>query len=131
MPIQKLKKFLDNHHVKYRTISHPPAYTAQEIAASAYIPGKELAKTVMVKLDGKLAMAVLPAPYQIDFDCLKEHSGAESVELASEDEFYDQFPTCELGTMPPFGNLFGMDVLWRNHSRKMSPSLSKPVHIPS
>lgn len=110
MPIQKLKEFLDSHHVKYLTISHSPAYTAQEIAASAHIPGKELAKTVMVKVDGKLAMAVLPAPYQIDFDGLKESTGAETVELATEDEFHNQFPTCESGTMPPFGNLYGMEV---------------------
>ena len=110
MPIQKLREFLDSNKVKYRTISHSPAYTAQEIAASAHIPGKELAKTVMVKLDGKLAMAVLPAPYQIDFDLLKEASGAGTVELASEEEFQDQFPNWEVGAMPPFGNLYGMEV---------------------
>ena len=110
MPIQELREFLDSHFVKYLTISHSPAYTAQEIAAAAHIPGKELAKTVIVKLDGKLAMAVLPATYQIDFDRLKEASGAETVELASEDEFQARFPTCEVGTMPPFGNLYGMEV---------------------
>lgn len=110
MPIQELREFLDSHFVKYLTISHSPAYTAQEIAAAAHIPGKELAKTVIVKLDGRLAMAVLPATYQIDFDRLKEASGAETVELATEDEFQAHFPTCEVGTMPPFGNLYGMDV---------------------
>lgn len=111
MPVARLKEFLDSHNVKYVTISHSPAITAQEIAASAHIPGKELAKTVMVKIDGKMAMAVLPASHQVDFDLLKEVTGAERVELATEKEFSDLFPQCEVGAMPPFGNLYGMDVI--------------------
>jgi Ala-tRNA(Pro) deacylase len=110
MPVNKLKDFLDSQDVKYVTITHSPAYTAQQIAASAHIPGKELAKTVVVKIDGKLAMAVLPASYKVDFDLLKEAAGAESVELAGEVEFKETFPGCEVGAMPPFGNLYGLDV---------------------
>jgi len=110
MPVQKLKEFLDREHVKYVTIRHSQAFTAQEIAASAHIPGKDLAKTVVVRIDGKLAMAVLPASYQVDFELLKEATGARKVELAGEREFKDLFPGCELGAMPPFGNLFSMDV---------------------
>jgi Ala-tRNA(Pro) deacylase len=96
--------------VKYVTISHSAAYTAQEIAASAHVPGRELAKTVIVKVDGKMAMAVLPASFKVDLQHLKEAAGAKSVELASEREFRDMFPGCETGGMPPFGNLYGMDV---------------------
>ena len=110
MPVKKLKDFLDSHNIKYVTMSHSPAYTAQQIAASAHIPGKELAKTVMVKIDGKMAMAVLPASYRVDFDLLKETVGASSVELAGEQEFKDMFPECDVGAMPPFGNLYGMEV---------------------
>jgi Ala-tRNA(Pro) deacylase len=110
MPVKKLIEYLDSHKIKYTTISHSPVFTAQEIAASAHIPGKELAKTVMVKIDGKMAMAVLPASYRIDFDLLKEAAGASTIELASEKEFEDLFPGCEVGAMPPFGNLYGMDV---------------------
>ena len=110
MPVKKLKEYLDSHQVKYVTISHSPVYTAQEIAGSAHIPGKELAKTVMVKIDGKVAMAVLPASYRVDFDLLKKAAGASSVELASEKEFENMFPDCEIGAMPPFGNLYGMEV---------------------
>jgi len=110
MPVKKLKEYLDRYHIKYVTISHSPVYTAQEIAASAHIPGKELAKTVMVKIDGRMAMAVLPASYKVDFDLLKKAAGASSVGLASEEEFKDIFPDCEIGAMPPFGNLYGMDV---------------------
>ena len=110
MPLTKAKVFLDGHKVKYTIIKHSSAYTAQEIAASAHISGKELAKTVVIKIDGKLAMAVLPASYKISFDDLKEALGVEKVRLAYEQEFMDKFPDCEVGAMPPFGNLYGMDV---------------------
>ena len=110
MPVKKLKDFLDNQNIKYVTISHSPTYTAQEIAASAHIPGKVMAKTVMVKIDGKMAMAVLPASCKVDFDLLKKAAGASTVGLASEQEFKNLFPECEIGAMPPFGNLYGMEV---------------------
>ncbi len=110
MPLTKTKEFLDEHNIKYTIIKHSSAYTAQEIAASAHISGKELAKTVVIKIDGKLAMAVLPASYKISFDDLKEALGVEKVRLAYEQEFMDKFPDCEVGAMPPFGNLYGLDV---------------------
>ncbi len=110
MPLTKTKEFLDEHNIKYTIIKHSSAYTAQEIAASAHISGKELAKTVVIKIDGKLAMAVLPASYKISFDDLKEALGVEKVRLAYEQEFMDKFPDCEVGAMPPFGNLYGMEV---------------------
>jgi len=110
MPVKKLKEFLDANGVKYVSINHSAAYTAQEIAASAHVRGKELAKTVMVTLDGKMAMAVLPASRKISFDLLRAASGADDVQLAGERAFGDLFPGCELGAMPPFGNLYGMEV---------------------
>ena len=110
MPAKRLKEFLDSRQVKYVTINHSLAYTAQEIAQSAHIPGNRLAKTVMFKLDGKMAMAVLPGSEKVDRDLLKHATGAKNVELASELEFKDQFPECEPGAMPPFGNLYGMPV---------------------
>lgn len=110
MPVKKLKNYLDSKNIKYLTIKHLPSYTAQEIAAAAHIPGKELAKTVIVKIDGEMAMAVLPASLKINFDLLKRTADAREVELAGEDEFKDMFPECEVGAMPPFGNLYGMKV---------------------
>ena len=110
MPGKKIKEFLDSHQVKYITVTHSPAYTAQQIAQVAHIPAKELAKTVMIKINGKMAMAVLPADHKVDFDLLKHITGADKVELASELEFRTLFPDCEVGAMPPFGNLYGMKV---------------------
>jgi Ala-tRNA(Pro) deacylase len=91
-------------------ISHSPAYTAQGIAAIAHISGKELAKTVIVKIDGALAMAVLPASHQVDLARLKVAAGAGSAEVVPESEFKGRFPDCETGAMPPFGNLYAMLV---------------------
>ena len=110
MPIHQLKNFLDRYGVKYTVISHSTAYTAQEVAQSTHTPGRELAKTVMIKVNGEMAMAVLPASYQVELDLLKGAIGAREVGLATEEEFRSRFPDCELGAMPPFGNLYGMEV---------------------
>jgi Ala-tRNA(Pro) deacylase len=110
MPAQKLKEFLDREKIKYVSIVHSPAYTAQEVAASAHITGRELAKTVIVELDGVEAMAVLPANRKIVLQDLRELTGSDRVKFASEEEFTKRFPGCETGAMPPFGNLYGMEV---------------------
>ena len=110
MPVRKLKEFLDQNGVRWVSIVHSPAYTAQEVAASAHVKGKDLAKTVMVKVDGKPVMIVLPASQRVDFQVLREVTGGQNVVLASEAEFRELFPDCEAGAMPPFGNLYGMDV---------------------
>jgi Ala-tRNA(Pro) deacylase len=110
MPVKRLKEYLDQNQVKYETIPHAGSYTAKETANLAHVPGKEMAKTVMVKMDGKMTLSVLPASYNVDFSLLKKNTGAKRVELASEREFELMFPECETGAMPPFGNLYGMDV---------------------
>lgn len=110
MPGKKVKYFLDEHDVTYQSIPHSRAFTAQGVAASAHVPGREVAKTVMVKVDDEMAMAVLPASYRVNFELLASLIGADNVELASEEEFRQLFPDCEVGAMPPFGNLYGMEV---------------------
>ena len=122
MPVRKLKEFLDQNGVRWVSIVHSPAYTAQEVAASAHVKGKELAKTVMVKVDGKPVMVVLPASQRVDFQVLREVTGGQNVVLASEAEFRELFPDCEAGAMPPFGNLYGMDVY-------VAPKLSEDDEI--
>ena len=110
MPVAKLKEFLDANGVRYVTISHSRAYTANEVAASAHVSGKSMAKTVMLKVDGRIAMAVLPAAFRVSFDLLRGAIGAREVVLAGEAEFRELFPECEIGAMPPFGNLYGLPV---------------------
>ena len=110
MAVQKLKDFLDRNRVEYVSISHSPAYTAQKVAALAHVKGRNLAKAVMIKVDGKMAMAVLPAKYRIDLQLLRAETGAREVELAPETEFENLFPNCDTGAEPPFGNLWDLPV---------------------
>lgn len=110
MVLEKLRKYLDENDVEYIVITHSQAFTAQKIAATAHIKGQNIAKTVMVMVDGKMAMAVLPANDRVDFELLQDTLGVVNVWLPDEKEFKDRFPSCETGAMPPFGNLYDMDV---------------------
>jgi Ala-tRNA(Pro) deacylase len=110
MATRRTREFLDGNGVKYVLIHHSPAYTAQEVAASAHIPGRDLAKAVMVTIDGRLAIAVVPASRLVDMDLLRSAAGAQYAALADEADFADRFDGCQLGAMPPFGNLFGMET---------------------
>ena len=110
MALANLTEYLDTHNVRYVVIAHSPAFTAQGIAGLTHISGKELAKTVIVKLDGKLAMAVLPANFHVDLEALRKAAKSTTAALANEDEFKDRFPQCETGAMPPIGNLYGLPI---------------------
>jgi len=110
MPVQKLVEFLDTNRIRYTRIDHSNAFTAQEVAEATHVPGQEMAKTVMVLLDNALAMAVLPASYQVDLEQLRELTGSRKAELASEVRFEETFSDCEVGAMPPFGNLWKIPV---------------------
>ena len=106
----KLFQYLYQNHVRYDIIKHPVAFTAQGIAHASHLSGKELAKTVIIKIDGRMVMMVLPANYKLNIDMLRSIFWTDNVELAHEDEIGHMFPDCELGGMPPFGNLYGMEV---------------------
>ena len=115
MPMTMLKEFLTRNGVVHQVIPHPLAFTATSVAGAAHIKGREMAKTVVVNLDGKLALAVVPADRKVDLERLRQATGSVSVELADEREFIGDFPECEPGAMPPFGNLFGMTVYVEPH----------------
>lgn len=111
MPVlAKLREFLEANRVPYSVHSHPSAYTAQEIAALQHVKGRQLAKVVMVKAATEFLMLVLPADHRVDFAKLKAVLGGKEARLAQEAEFRDLFPECEVGAMPPFGNLYGLPV---------------------
>jgi Ala-tRNA(Pro) deacylase len=107
----RLKDYLQREHVTYRVIDHGTAYTAQRTAEVTHLDTHAFAKTVLVVLDGKLAMAVVPASHRLDLDLLKQAAHANDARLADESEFGSRFADCEVGAMPPFGNLYGLDVL--------------------
>jgi Ala-tRNA(Pro) deacylase len=112
MPIvEKLRRHLDEHHVRYEARVHPTAYTAQEIAAVEHVTGRDFAKVVMAATSTGPVMAVLPATRRLDLLKLAALLHADHpVRLAHEDEFAHLFAPCEPGAMPPFGNLFGVPV---------------------
>lgn len=106
----KLSQFLNNQHVDYSLVQHSLSFTAQETAERSRISGLAFAKTVIVRRDDQLAMMVMPAPFSIDFETIHEALQCSKVDLAYEFEFEERFPDCEAGAMPPFGNLYGMEV---------------------
>ena len=118
----RVKEFLDDSSVSYNVTEHIPAFTAQQIASVEHEPGKYVAKPVIVKVDGKRIMCVLPACYKIDLGELKEQFGAKQVELADEKEIGELFDDCELGAEPPFGNLYNLPVI-------MDKTLTNDDHI--
>jgi Ala-tRNA(Pro) deacylase len=123
MPIlTKLREVLDEAKVAYEIFNHPLAYTSQEIAARQHVPGKEIAKVVMLDVEGTLVMGVIAGNHKINLDVTRSSLGASRVRLATEDEFTSRFPGCEIGAMPPFGNLFGIKVI-------VDPELEKDRYI--
>jgi Ala-tRNA(Pro) deacylase len=107
---ERLEEYLRKNRVAFEAQQHPRAVTAQEVAASEHVPGKMLAKTVMVLADGEMAMLALPAPYQVDLEKAAAALGSRDARLAEEEEFEGTFPDCEIGAMPPFGNLYDVPV---------------------
>jgi Ala-tRNA(Pro) deacylase len=106
----RLENYLRENQVPFEEQHHPRAVSAQEVAASEHVPGRMLAKTVMVLGDGEIAMLALPAPYQVDLEKAAAVLGVDEARLAQEEEFKDTFSDCEIGAMPPFGNLYGVPV---------------------
>lgn len=119
---KKIKDYLSENAVNYRHKTHPVAFTSQEIAAVDHVPGKELAKTVILRADERLIMALLPADRIIDMAALKKEIGCRKLVLAFEREFIERFPACKPGAMPPFGKLFGLPLY-------CDRSLSKELEI--
>lgn len=108
---ERLERYFRENGVPYEVQSHPEVYTAQEVAAVEHIPGRLMAKVVLAMVDGSLTALVLAAPTRIDLPKLKAALGVREVRLAREEEFAQVFPDCEVGAMPPFGNLYHVPVI--------------------
>jgi Ala-tRNA(Pro) deacylase len=107
----RLEGYLRENAIPYQTQHHARAITAQEVAATEHVPGKMFAKTVMVTADEETAiMLVLPAPYHVNPEKAAAAVGTREVHLAEEERFAETFPDCEVGAMPPFGNLYDVPV---------------------
>ena len=108
--IKKLKELFDDAKVSYEVYNHPLAYTAQEIAQRQDFSGDQMAKVVILKADDKLVMAVVTGSQKVHLPTVRASLHVYEARLATEDEFISKFPDCEIGAMPPFGNLFGLVV---------------------
>ncbi len=115
---KRVKEFLDQHFVCYETIPHITDFTASETAEHTHTPGRAFAKAVMVSLDGTPAMVVLPSHHVLDLADLRRALLARDIKLCGEKQIRSLFPDCDLGAIPPFGNLYGMEVY-------LSPSLRR------
>ena len=110
MPAQRLTNFLDQKNVHYLLIPHSITYTTAATGAITHIPGRDFAKTVMVRIDGQPAMAVVPGSRHLDLNAMKNALSAKEVQLMTEEEFASAFPDCEIGAMPPLGVLYDLPV---------------------
>ncbi len=126
MPAHRLRDYLDRNDVRYAVIRHAPAYTAQEAAAAAHVPGREMAKSVVLRVDGRLGLAVTAASDRVDLERVRTALRTRDVALAAERDFRDRFPDCDLGAMPPFGNLYGMTV-WVSEDLDRGARLAFPA----
>jgi Ala-tRNA(Pro) deacylase len=110
MPIRTLDKLLDSRNIPFRSYNHPPTYTAQETAEVLHTTGYEVAKSVVLKVDNRFVITVLPACQQVDLEGFRQKMDARTVKLATEKELQSIAPMCDKGSIPPVGNLFGLPV---------------------
>ena len=120
---RRITEFLDSQGISYEYRVHPPTFTAQKTAQAEHISGKTFAKAVMVVADNRMIMAVVPASHHVDLNRLRQMLAAGEVRLATEHEFMNLFPGCDLGAMPPLGNLYDRDV-WVDISLRGAPSIT-------
>jgi len=118
MPVPKIKQYLEQNQIKYKTIPHYSTPTAQEAAEAAHISGKHVAKTVVMRVNDGFALAVIPASDVVNVEELQDALGTHNVEVASESEFAHLFPECQTSALPPFGSLYGMEVFVSPHLRE-------------
>jgi len=119
----KIREFLDSHGIAYQFCTHSPAYTAQGLAHVQHVSGKELAKVVMVVVPGRMVMTVLPGSHRVEIEQLDKLLNSQNCRLATEEEFKDLFPDCEVGAMPPFGNLYNLEV-WVDSELEKHPTIT-------
>ncbi|BCL78575.1 deacylase [Ktedonobacteria bacterium brp13] len=123
---EKMETYLREQQVPFEEQHHPRTFSALTIAESEHISNKRVAKSVIIQVDGQLMCFVVPAPYAVNLDTVRAITNAKEVRLAHEEEFEQAFPDCEVGTMPPFGNLYGLPV-YVDKSLAAEESITFPV----
>jgi Ala-tRNA(Pro) deacylase len=106
----RIAKLLAEQQVSFEVLPHAPAFTAQKLAKSLHVPGRQVAKCVLLRSSTDFILAVLPATHHVDTDRLARYLGS-AVRLATDQEISALFPDCEWGVVPPFGTLYGVRTL--------------------
>ncbi len=109
--LNDLMNYLNRSGIRYQILSHAPAFKAHDVAMVTHVPDVQLAKTLIVKAGPVYWMAVLPADHRLDERLLKDALEVHHPHLAHEEDLDHLFPDCDLGAMPPFGNLYGLPVI--------------------
>lgn len=119
-----IKHFLQRRHVPFEAIEHSETFDAQHLAQALHTPGREVAKTVLLRADHDYSyiVAVLPATHRIDFTALSTFLSGVSLELATEVEIAEHCADCEFGVLPPFGSHYGAQTI-------VDESLAKDEYI--
>jgi Ala-tRNA(Pro) deacylase len=107
----QVERWLQQQGATFEVLEHEPTFSAQEMAQAVHVSGDNVAKTVLLKADGRFILAVVPATYYIHFELACEALGAQHVELARELDCARVFPDCEIGALPPFGSQYGVETL--------------------
>jgi len=107
---QRILDYLDSQNVPFEMLHHSQAFTAQEVAHSLHVSGKKCVKAVVARGDNKPVLVVMPASHRLNFQELKTALKAKQLEMLVESELVELFPDCDLGAVPPFGNLYGIAV---------------------
>jgi Ala-tRNA(Pro) deacylase len=103
-----IESHLRKHHRDFEHHVHTSAMTAQDLAAADHVTGYRVAKPVVVKVGGQLAIAVVSAAEKVALGVLEEATG-EQAELVPEIEFAARFSPCEAGAEPALG-IFGVPI---------------------
>jgi Ala-tRNA(Pro) deacylase len=105
-----IREYLTSQHVRFEVLLHRPVASATRLAQSVHVPGRSVAKVVVICAGERMVLAVLPSTHRVDLALLGAHLGANA-RLATPDELADMFADCEPGALPPFGRLYGFETV--------------------
>ncbi len=117
-----IRDYLRSRSIPFELLLHRPVPCASRLAASLHLPGRHVAKAVLLRAGDGYLLAVLPATHRVDLDRLSDLLGLERVSLASEEETQLVFHDCERGAIPPFGKKYGLTTV-------VDPSVAAGVNI--
>ncbi|HEY2759441.1 MAG TPA: YbaK/EbsC family protein [Pirellulales bacterium] len=108
-----VQEYLAGRHIHFEMLQHDETFDSQHLAESVHVTGRRVAKTVLLRMDHgyRYAVAILPASHLIDLEAIGRILGGARMELATEFEITQRCPDCEIGVLPPFGSMYGVETI--------------------